>query len=437
MTSIMPQNSPSSTRRDFLKTSTAAGTTAALAASFSASPKVFAQGDDTLKVGLVGCGGRGTGAAGQALAADKGSRLVAVADAFPEQIERALSSLKRDSAIEKQVQVEKEQEHVGLDGYKAVIEASDVVLLCTPPGFRPVQLKAAVEAGKHVFTEKPMATDMPGARSCLESVKLAKEKGLAMVAGFCWRYDEPRRELFRRIHDGQIGDVQSIYGTYLTGPVKPMPPADTRPSEMSDLEWQVRNWYNFCWLSGDGLAEQACHTVDWLMWAKGDEAPLSCTAVGGRQIPAEGGNIYDHVEVNYVWEDGTRGHLAQRQITGCHNENSLRVLGSQGTGKIERHVEIEGAFPWRWKGQSENMYQIEHNELFASIRAGKPLNDGDRMMTSTIAAIMGREAGYTGEEVTWEMIMNSQLTRVPEITSGWDTPVQPQPLAMPGRTQFV
>jgi len=426
-----------SSRRDFLKTSTAAGSTAALAASFAGSAQAFVQGDDTLKVGLVGCGGRGTGAAGQALTADKGAKLVAVADAFPEQIERSLSNLKRKSDIEKQVQVEKEQEFVGLDGYKSVIELSDVVLLCTPPGFRPVHLKAAVEAGKHVFTEKPMATDMPGARSCLESVKLAKEKNLAMVAGFCWRYDEPRRELFRRIHAGQIGEVRSIYGTYLTGPVKPMPKADTRPDGMSDLEWQVRNWYNFCWLSGDGLAEQACHTVDWLMWAKGDEAPVSCTAVGGRQIPAEGGNIYDHVEVNYVWEDGTRGHLAQRQISGCHNENYLRVLGTQGTGKIERFVEIDGDFPWRRKGKSENMYQIEHNEMFASIRDGKPINDGDRMMTSTIAAIMGREAGYTGKQITWDQIIGSQLARVPEITDGWDTPVEMIPRAMPGRTPFV
>ena len=429
--------SQDSSRRDFLKTSTAAGTTAALAASFAGNPQAFAQGSDELKIGVVGCGGRGSAAAGQALTADKGNRLVAIGDVDPQKIERCLSNLKRNTDIEKQVQVEKEQEFVGLDAYQSVIELSDVVLLTTPPGFRPVHLKAAVEAGRHVFTEKPMATDMPGARSCLESVQLAKDKGLALVAGFCWRYDSPRRELFRRIHEGQIGEVKAVYGTYLTNPVKPMPKADTRPDGLTDLQWQVKNWYNFVWLSGDGLVEQACHTVDWLMWSMQDEAPVSCTAVGGRQIPSEGGNIYDHIEINYLWEDGTRGFLAQRQIPGCHNENHLRVIGTQGIGQIERRVEIEGAFPWRWKGESKNMYQIEHDEMFASIRAGNPINDGDRMMTSTIAAIMGRTAGYTGKQITWEQIMAAQEQRVPEITAGWDTPVEVPPLARPGVTPFV
>src|SRR6185503_3685706 len=166
----------------------------------------------------------------------------------------------------------------------------DVVLLATPPGFRPVHLRAAVDAGKHIFCEKPMATDAPGVRAVMESVRIAKERSLALVAGFCWRYDYPLRELFKRIHDGEIGQVRAIFGTYLTGPVKPMPPASARKEGVTDLEWMIQNWYNFNWLSGDGFVEQAVHTCDWLAWVMKDVPPISCSAVGGRQIPAHGGN---------------------------------------------------------------------------------------------------------------------------------------------------
>ena len=330
-----------------------------------------------------------------------------------------------------------EHQFVGLDAYQHVVDSCDVVLLATPPGFRPVHFRYAVEQGKHIFTEKPMATDAPGVRSTMESVKLAKEKGLGVLAGFCWRYDYARRAFFEKLLEGAIGDVLCTYGTYLTNPVKPMPAADTRPAGMTDLEWQVRNWYNFTWLSGDGLVEQACHTVDWLAWSKGDVPPVSCTAVGGRQIESEGGNIFDHIEVNYLWEDGTRGFISQRQMTGCHNENNCYVLGSKGQGTITRRgVSIKGAEDWRYKERAPNMYQVEHNEFFQSIRDGKPLNNGDRMVNSTMMAIMGRMAGYTGKELTWEQALNSQEKLVPEITAGWETPVEFRPMALPGVTQF-
>jgi predicted dehydrogenase len=301
-------------------------------------------------------------------------------------------------------------------------------------------LRAAVDAGKHIFCEKPMATDAPGVRSVMESVRLAKEKKLALVAGFCWRYDFAKRDLFKRIHDGEIGQVRAIFGTYLTGPVKPMPPAETRPAGITDLEWMVRNWYNFNWLGGDGLVEQAVHTIDWLAWVMKDTPPVSCSAVGGRQIPAHGGNIYDHIEVNFEWEDGVRGFLAQRQIPGCHNENFLTVIGTKGTGLINsRGVSITGENPWRRKavpGQDIDMYQVEHNELFASIRAEKPINDGDRMAKSTLMAIMGRSAAYTGQQLTWEMALGSQQVLVPEIKD-WNSVVDVQPMAKPGQTKFI
>lgn len=425
-------------RRDFLKTGTASVAAGSLLGTFAGSAGVYAAGDDILKVGLVGCGGRGTGAANNALKADPYAKLVAMGDVFPEKIERSIKSLKAQKPVADRVEVDEDHRFVGLDAYQKVIDSVDVVLLCTPPGFRPVQLRAAVDAGKHIFTEKPMATDSPGVRSVMESVRIAKEKNLAMVAGFCWRYDSAKRAFFERVLNGDIGQVQSAYGTYLTSPVKPMPPADTRPEGITDLEWMVRNWYNFTWLSGDGLVEQACHTVDWVAWAFGDTPPASCTAVGGRQIPAEGGNIFDHIEVNYMWEDGRRGFLAQRQIAGCHNENNFYVLGTGGQGTMTRRgTETIGKERWRYKGPTPNMYDVEHQELFLSIRDGKPINDGDRMVNSTLMAIMGRMAGYTGKEVTWEQALNSKDQLVPDITDGWDTPVEFRPMARPGLTPLV
>jgi predicted dehydrogenase len=429
-----PTSAAATSRRDFLKTGSAVA--GAVGFNLGLSSGLFAAGSDQLKVGLVGCGGRGTGAAGEALQADSQSKLVAVADLSLNAIDSSLGNLKANKRIEQQVAVTDANKFVGLDAFQKVIDQCDVVLLASPPGFRPVHLRAAVEAGKHIFTEKPMATDAPGVRSVIESVRIAKEKNLAVVAGYCWRYDLARRELFQRIHDGQIGEVVAVYGTYLTSPVKPMPPASTRPEGITDLEWMVRNWYNFTFLSGDGLVEQAIHTVDWLQWAMKDVPPVSCTAIGGRQVPAHGGNIFDHIEVNYEWANGVRGFLAQRQIVGCHNENNLLIMGTKGTGFIKGGVGITGASPWKYEGPNPNMYQVEHDEFFDSIRTGKHINNGDRMVTSTLAGIMGRMAGYTGKQVTWEMAMNSQQVLIPEI-KGWDTKVEVPPLARPGVTPFI
>jgi predicted dehydrogenase len=429
-------------RRSFLKSGTAALAGGVAASNLTAlTPSVYASGSDILRVGLVGSGGRGTGAASQALHADPKTELVAVADAFPEIAVKKIGLLKADKSIADQVKVDDDHIFGGLNGYMQVIENSDVVLLTTPPGFRPVQFRAAVEAGKHVFTEKPMATDLAGVQSVFETVAMSKEKNLAVLAGFCWRYDFQKKALFERVLDGEIGDVRAVYGTYLTSPVKPMPPASTRPEGMSDIEWMVRNWYNFTWLSGDGLVEQACHTCDWVAWAMGDRPAASVTAVGGRQLPAEGGNIFDHIELNFLWDNDARGFLAQRQIPGCYNENLCTILGTKGTAKIERRgstiSDLKGNRTWKYDGPKPNMYQQEHDEFFASIRSGNYINDGDRMVNSTMMAIMGRTAGYTGKEVTWEMAMKSKLSLVPDVSKGWDSPVQVVPTALPGVTKFV
>lgn len=419
-----------SARRSFLKT----GAATALAAGM---PALLRAQASPIKVGLVGCGGRGTGAAAQALKADDGNRLVAVADISRTQIDDSLNRLSR--TLKDKVQVTEANMFVGLDAYQKLIASGvDVVLLATPPGFRPMHLRAAIEAGKHVFCEKPVAVDAPGVRSVMETARLAKEKNLALVAGFCWRYSTHIRETFAQVHGGAIGNLVSYYATYYTSPVKPMPPAASRPPGISDNEWMLRNWYNFTWLCGDGLVEQAVHSVDKVAWAMQDQPPVSCVAVGGRQIPAEGGNIFDHFEVNYLYPNNVRAHLACRQIEGCYNENSDYILGSAGAATVGRGPlpRIEGSKPWTFTGVKNDMYQAEHDALFASIRRNEPINDGNWMATSTMLAIMGRMAAYTGQQITWEQALNSQEILFPAGFDGTQT-VNVPPLARPGKTKFV
>jgi len=435
------QSDVNSSRRQFLKTSSAAALGGALASSLAFTQKASAaySSSDTLKVGLIGCGGRGTGAAAQALSTGEGVVLTAMGDAFADRLQGSRKSLQANEQFGPRVKVSDDACFVGLDAYQKVIDSGvDVVALATPPGFRPQHLKAAVEAGKHVFCEKPMATDAPGVRSVLESAALAKEKNLALVAGFCWRYHFARRAFYEQVHQGTLGAVRAVYATYLTGPVKPMPPAGSRPAGMSDVEWQLRNWYNFVWLSGDGLVEQACHSVDKIAWAMNGVLPLKAVGNGGRQFPNNEGNIFDHIDVFYEFPDGVRAFMAQRQINGCYGDNSDYLMCADGTGTIKGWNDpvIRGTKPWRYSGPKGNMYQIEHDELFESIRNGKPINDGIWMANSTLMALMGRMAAYTGQEITWDQAMNSQLQLVPDDLT-WDMDFPIRPMAMPGQTQFV
>jgi predicted dehydrogenase len=436
MNKFMNSTSSFTSRRDFLKTSAAAG--AVLSAPAILSSNLFAgENSDTLRVGLIGCGGRGSGAADQALNADKNVVLTAMGDAFPEKIHSSLAELQK--AHPDRVKVTPEKCFAGLDAYQKVLDSGvDVVILATPPGFRPVHLRAAVDAGKHIFCEKPMATDAPGVRSVMESVRLSKEKNISLVAGFCWRYEGARREFYQRIHDGAIGDIRAIYATYYTGPVKPMPPATSRSEGMGDLEWQMRNWYNFVWLSGDGLVEQACHSIDKIAWGMKEASPLKAVAVGGRATPNNQGNIFDHMFITYEFENNVRGFMGQRQIANCASENSDYLMGSEGFAVIPGWAEprISGKTHWKYSGPKTDMYQQEHNELFAGIRSGKYLNDGVRMAHSTMMAIMGRMAAYTGREVTWEEAMNSKEQLVPAQLD-WKMSLTIPPLAVPGFTTLA
>ena len=427
-----------STRRKFLKTSAVVGT--ALAAPAILPRNLLArENNETLRVGLIGCGGRGSGAADQALNADKNVVLVAMGDAFEEPLRTSLESLQKKQPDK--VKVAPDKCFVGLDAYQKVINCGvDVVLLATPPGFRPTHLKAAIDAGKHVFCEKPMATDAPGVRSVFETAKAAKEKNLSLVAGFCWRRDVPRREFYKRIHDGAIGDIRAIYATYYTGPVKPMPPANERPAGMGDLEWQLRNWYNFVWLSGDGYLEQACHSVDKVAWAMKDVPPLKAVAVGGRGTPNHQGNIFDHMFVVYEYANEVRAFVGQRQVSHTYSENSDYLMGSDGVGRIPgwQAPFIKGKETWRYRetGPKTDMYQNEHDELFASVRSGKPINDGQWMTQSTLMGLMGRMAAYTGAEVTWEQALNSEEKLVPDQLD-WKMSLEIAPMAVPGMTKLV
>ena len=419
-------------RRDFFKTATVFGVPALLQG---------ASVTNSLKVGIIGCGGRGTGATAQAVKADDGAELTAMADIYQDRIDESLKSLEKflKPEVRGRLKVAKSNMFTGLDGYQKLLNSGvDVVLLATPPGFRPVQLRAAVEAKKHLFVEKPVSTDAPGVRHVLETVKMAREKNLNLVAGFCWRYANHIVDTFEQIEKGAIGKINTYYGTYYTSPVKPMPPASERPAGMSDMEWQIRNWYNFQWLCGDSLVEQAVHTVDKVAWAFKDQPPLSCVAVGGRQIPAEGGNIFDHFEANYLYPNGARAFIANRQITGCYNENSDYITGTKGTATIGRgpNPRIEGETNWNWEGQKYDMYQREHDVLFASIRKGTVINNGERLATSTMLAIMGRMAAYTGQSITWDEALNSQERLIPE-TFDWDAKLDVPPTPRPGITKFL
>ncbi|HLJ54506.1 MAG TPA: Gfo/Idh/MocA family oxidoreductase [Chthonomonadaceae bacterium] len=420
------------TRRDFLRTTTAAG--AALVATGN---YAFAQGSDKIRVGIIGCGGRGTGAAAQALNADPGAVLTAMGDVFKERLDGSMAALKGENLSAK-LEVPEERRFIGLDAYKKVLATDiDVVLLTTPPGFRPQHIRAAVDAGKHIFAEKPMGTDAAGVRAAYEAAKGAAAKKRAFVAGFCWRYDNPRRAFYSRIHEGAIGAVRHVQATYLTGPVKSMPPASSRPAGMSDTEWQIRNWYNFVWLCGDGLIEQACHSVDKILWAMEDAPPLRCVATGGRDLPNGEGNIYDHIDVFYEWPDGVRATMAQRQIPCQYNDNSDYIVGSSGYGYIKgwNTIALHGAKVEKFEGPNR-MYQQEHDEMFASIRKGAPIDNSERMWRSTLVGLMGRMAAYTGEEITWDQMLKSQENLFPD-NLDWNGKLAIAPMAIPGRNRFV
>jgi predicted dehydrogenase len=442
-------------RRDFVKASAAtaaslpfAGTALAVARS------AHAAGSDSIKIGIIGCGGRGTGAAKQALTADKGNLLWAMGDVFPDRLDASHAALQDElkggadsgerGATPEQLQVPSEHKFTGFDSYLKVLDSGvDVVLLTGYPYFRPEHLKAAVAAGKHVFAEKPVAVDAPGVRSVIESSQKARSQNTALMIGFCWRHNTGMRAAFDKVNAGGVGEVTSVHTTYHTGTLGRRP----RKPEWSDLEFQMRNWWHFTWISGDHIVEQACHSIDRLSWAIGDRVPQRVNCLGGRAARSgpEHGNVYDHFAAIYEYENALRCYHSCRQIDGCPSDNTDYIEGTHGSAVIEGWKPIytikdhKGETVWNnpgSAGDSSKMYQDEHDELFASIRAGKPINDGVRAANSTLMAIMARMSAYTGQTISWEQAMNSKERLGPEKLD-WTAPLPTPPVAVPGQTKFV
>jgi predicted dehydrogenase len=419
------------TRRDLLGAS-------AVAATLAAAPHVYAAGSDVLRVGLIGCGSRGTGAASQALRADEHVKLVAMGDAFEDRLQTSLETLRKDEKVAGKIDVPPERCFVGFDAYRQVLAAGvDVVLLTTPPHFRPLHLKAAVEAGKHIFAEKPVAVDAPGVRSVLATCAEAKRKGLSVVSGLCLRYDNGFRATVKRLQDGAAGEVLTLQANDYRGSnwAKPRQPGST------DMQYQMRNWYNFTWLSGDFNVEQHVHFLDVCTWVMKDEYPVRAAGLGGRQVRTapEDGHIYDHFAVVYEYAGGARLFSNCRQQRGLKNEISAHVVGTRGRAELSerrRGLWVRAAEDWAYDGPANEMYQTEHDELFASVRAGKPINNGDYMAKSTLLAILGRMAAYTGQVITWEQALSSQEDLSPP-RYDWDVALPDPPVAMPGRTRFI
>ena len=434
-------------RRGFVAAATVAGAAATVLADPIAR-MAHAAGSDRLKVGLVGCGGRGTGAASQAISADPGVVLWAMADALADRVRAGASLLGRtfeekakdDAAFQTRFDCPTERQFTGFDSYKQVIDACDVVLLAAPPAFRPLHLKAAVEAGRQIFCEKPMAVDAAGLRSLRDTVKVATEKQLALVSGFCWRYAARERDVYKRIHEGAIGPVRSAYTTYNSPGFRGELP---RRPDWSDMEYCLRNWQYYTWLSGDHIVEQAVHSIDRLAWAMNDEMPVSVNCTAGREVRSDapkGNNIFDHFTAAFEYADGRRCFHMCRHFPGAASDNSDYIVGAKGTATVNgsqntQQTVVDG-MTWQSEAPKNDMYQQEHDELFASIRSGRPINDGERMTNSTAMAIMARMSGYTGQPVTWQQLWESKEDLAP---TAWDFSAAPppSPIAVPGRTKLV
>jgi predicted dehydrogenase len=422
----------SETRRDFLKATAVAG--GALAANMAMLQNVHAAGDDVIRIGLVGCGGRGSGAIEQCLRAGRNVRAVALGDAFRDRAEGLRNTLQNNQAVRDRVDVPDGRIFVGLDAYQRVIESADLVLFATPPGFRPMHIEAAVRARKHIFTEKPVCVDGPGARKCLAAFDEANRHRLSIVAGTQRRYQAGYLASMQKIHDGDIGQITSMRVYWNGGPLW----SRERTAQMTDLEWQMRNWYYFTWLCGDHIVEQHVHNLDVANWALNNSHPTRCVGLGGRQVRTAPlyGHIYDHFAVDYEYPNGVRVMSMCRQMPRSENNVSEAITGTRGTWTSGNYTitSTSGERAWRFPGPDNNPYDDEHVALVNSIRTGRPINDLKNVTESSLTAVMGRTACYTGQAVTWDQALNSTQNLMPERLT-WDMSLPVPPVAMPGTTR--
>lgn len=397
----------SSGRRDFLKTST--GVAAGLAALSPARMinAAHVSGRDVIRLGLVGCGGRGTGAVTQAMNTEGSTELVAVADVFEDRLNGCLESVTKEH--QDKVKVDDDHKFVGLDGYQKVLASDiDLVILATPPGFRPLHFEKAVEAGKHIFMEKPVATDPAGVRRILAANEIAKAKSLAVGVGLQRHHESRYKNCIAKLQDGIIGDINFARAYWNSGGVW----TRNRQPEQSELEYQMRNWYYFNWLCGDHITEQHIHNIDVINWLF-EGYPVKAQGVGGRQVRTgkEHGEIYDHHMVEFTYANGATMLSQCRHIPGCWNAVSEHAHGANGWSDISsgRIYDKSGKVLWAQR-ENENGWQQEHHDLFAKIRQGEFPNEAEYGAKSTMTSILGRMATYTGREVTWDQAINSEIT---------------------------
>jgi len=415
------------TRRDFVKTAAAAS----IAATIPGNLGLFAAGSDAIKIGLIGSGGRGTGAVLDCLKAAAGVEVVAIGDLVADRVQSSLARLQKE--FPDRVKVPLDRQFTGFDNYLKVCACPDVNLIVTaaPPGFRPLHLKAAVEAGKHVFMEKPVAVDPVGVRSVIASSDLARQKNLAIVAGTQRRHQRSYLEMMTRIKDGQIGDIVAAQCYWNMGELW----VKERLPNMTEMEWQCRNWLYFSWLSGDHIVEQHVHNIDVVNWAMGT-MPKMVMGMGGRQVRVapQFGNVFDHFFVEFEYPNGVRVASACRQTKGCAERVEERIVGTKGVAWSSG--KITGEKPWTFSGEELNPYVQEHVDLVASIRGGTPLNEGRQIAESTMCAIIGRMSAYTGRLISWDWAMNtSKLDLSPAKYEFGPNPVDAP--AIPGVTELV
>lgn len=430
----MKQISHKPSRRQFIAT----GAAASALSIFGRQPHAFASdpgASDKLRVGLVGCGGRGTGAARHCINAAPNVELYAMADFFPDKIAAAEAKLTKkvgsNPPLGKKFNVTPDRQFSGFDGYKKVLQSDvDVVILATQPGFRPQHFEAAVKAGKHVFMEKPVAVDPVGVRKVIAVSELAKKKGLTVVAGTQRRHTPSYLETMDRIGNGDIGELRGgdcywIWGRKIG--------QNAQNPKWSEMEFQIRNWYFHCWGSGDCIVEQHIHQLDVMNWAYGGP-PKSAIGMGGLMIEHDFGNIYDHFAIVYEYANGARVTSMASQIPGSTARVGQNIVGSKGRADGER---IEGENPWKYSGPAVNGQEQEHKDMIASIRGMGPyLNHGKRVADSTMTAILGRMAAYTGREIRYDWALNkSQLDISPARYAIGDNPIPPRPI--PGEEQLV
>jgi predicted dehydrogenase len=422
-------------RRTFLKSTAVA---AVGLSTLEIGRSAYAAGTDLIRVGMIGCGGRNAGAVAQALTADSGARLVAMCDIFLDRVQAKRAEIKK--ARPDQVLVDDDHCFTGFDAYKHVIDASDVVLIANAAKFHPLHAISAIRAGKHVFVEKPHGIDPAGIKLMQQACDLAKEKRLCIASGLHSRHHTGYAETVQRLQDGAIGEIVALEENFLRAPYG----ITERKPGLTELQWQLSTQYHFRWLSGDDVVQSLVHNLDRASWLLGNKAPVKCHGLGGRSSMTARlyGDMFDHHSVVYEFDNGVRVYAFCRTTTGCYDEDSSIVLGSKGKASIKA-CRIWGETNWRWQGQCDP-YQVEHNKLFAAIRSGTPVNNGDYMTRSTLIGIMGQLSCYTGKEITWEQVSQSDFSYSPHPDECHDDMEPPTltgsdgsyPTLVPGRTTF-